>query len=504
MRASPADHADQPKPSGEPRPAARDAPGDQADEGADDGAAAREAAQIVHAALDRLSAGLSGPIAAAVSGGSDSAGMLLALARRAAKTGLPFRVVTVDHQLRAESAAEAVEVGRLAAALGAPHTVLRWSSGGGGEGGGAAAAREARYALMADWARAEGVSAIAVAHTRDDVAETLLLRLARGSGVDGLSEMAERAEILAEDGETVALLRPCLDVSRSALRALCRTEGVAWIEDPSNDDPRYDRTLARGARDALAPRGLDRSGLAATARRLRRARTALEEAPAALIARAASVCPRMGWARLDGLALASAPRELGLRALARLIEWTAGAPYPPRAEALEAVFDMIRDGGRGRTLHGVAVHPAPDGAWRLCREAASVAPPIRVFQEPAAAWDRRWRVEVARLDTRVLHGPLAEVAIGAIGEEGLAQLKARADRGARDAPDGAPIWTPDPLFAAAPRRARLATPGLWSGGRLVSAPLCGLHPERLSARLIATDPTAPRAFARPRAPEFGA
>lgn len=446
---------------------------------------ALEAVERITAALDRLLAGETlrkQPLAIAVSGGSDSAGLLLAAARWAPRRGQTLLAVTVDHRLRRESAAEAAAVSRLAESLGVPHMALRWADAPDPALGNlAAAARDARYRLIADWARAEGVAAVAVAHTRDDVAETLLIRLARGSGVDGLAEMAERGAIQAADGEPVPLLRPCLDVAREDLRALCHAAGVDWIEDPSNEDPRFDRTLARKALAALEPLGIARDGLAATARRLRRARGALEQATDQLIDRAARLCPSLCWAEIDGAALAGAPREIGLRALARLLEWVSGAPYPPRLEPLEAAFDAVAAGGPGRTLHGVALDPAEDGRWSLCRETAAMAEPIPIFQAEAAQWDRRWRFTVGRLETGMLGGPLSEVAVGPLGEPGLLALKYEAE--AAEATARTNAWRASPAFRAAPRRARLATPALWSAERLVSAPLAGFHPDRLSAEL---------------------
>ncbi|MEO1329509.1 MAG: tRNA lysidine(34) synthetase TilS [Pseudomonadota bacterium] len=430
-------------------------------------------------ALERLSADLwtpdGPPLAVAASGGSDSVGLLVLAARRAAETGRSLRAVTVDHRLRRESADEAAAVARLAERLGAPHAILRWEEGDRDRLGNLpAAARDARYRLMADWARAEGVAALAVAHTEDDVAETLLMRLARGSGVDGLAEMRSRASIGTSDGVEIPLLRPCLEVAREDLRALCRTEGVDWIEDPTNEDPRYDRTLARKALAALEPLGLDRAGLAATARRLRRARTALEQATEDAIARSADLCGALGWAALDPGALAETPREIALRALARLIEWVADAPYPPRLESLEAALDAVLAGAAGRTLHGAVLDPMEDGRWAICRELAAVEAPIPVFRADRRFWDRRWRYELGRIETAAFPGPASELAIGPLGEAGATALKTLAER------DG---FEPTAAYAAAPRRARLTAPALWCDGALVAAPAAGFAPDRLTARL---------------------
>ena len=151
----------------------------------------------------------------AVSGGPDSVALMWLAARwqRSLARGPLLTVVTVDHGLRREAAREAREVKRLATELGLTHRTLRWR-GAKPKTGLPAAAREARYCLLAQAARAAGASHVLTAHTRDDQAETLLMRLLRGSGLAGLSAMAQ---VSKRDG--IILARPLLDVSKSQLVA---------------------------------------------------------------------------------------------------------------------------------------------------------------------------------------------------------------------------------------------------------------------------------------------
>ena len=144
----------------------------------------------------------SGPLGVAVSGGGDSVALLLMLATVA--RGRPLAAVTVDHGLRPESGDEAAAVEALCAARGIPHATLRWN-GWDGAGNLQDRARQARRTLIGAWARANGIGAVALGHTLDDQAETFLMRLARGSGVDGLSGMAP-----ATRAEGVLWLRPLL------------------------------------------------------------------------------------------------------------------------------------------------------------------------------------------------------------------------------------------------------------------------------------------------------
>ena len=307
----------------------------------------------LEAALDRAAPG---PLGVAVSGGGDSTALLLLL--HAAARGRPLAAVTVDHRLRAESAREAAAVAALCAGRGIPHETLHWQ-GWDGAGNLQDRARQARRALIAGWAREQGIGAVALGHTLDDQAETFLMRLARGSGVDGLAAMAA---VTPDDG--LVWLRPLLGVRRAALRDWLEAAGVAWAEDPSNADDRFDRVRARAALPALAALGLGPERLAATARAMARAREALEAATAEL----AAACVEEGAAgdlTLDPGPLRAAPEELRLRLLAAALVWVAGAVYRPRLVRLEAALAMIEQAriGHGLTLHGCVLR-ARDRAHR--------------------------------------------------------------------------------------------------------------------------------------------
>ena len=307
-------------------------------------------------ALDRLCP--PGPVGVALSGGGDSTALLLLTA-----TYAPGRVeaATVDHRLRADSAGEAAAAGRLAARHGLAHEVLVWREGP-GRGNLQAAAREARGALLAGWAARRGLSAVLLGHTLDDQAETVLMRLARGAGADGLSAMAE-----ARRARATLWLRPLLGLARADLRAWLAARGESWVEDPSNADPRFERVRARRALAALAPLGITAEGLGATAARLAEQRRVLEAAKDALAARARR------WegeaAHLACAPLAEAERDTALRLLAETLTTLAPAPYPPRRAALERALAAILDGAPGHTLAGCLIRPR-GGEARITREGA--------------------------------------------------------------------------------------------------------------------------------------
>jgi tRNA(Ile)-lysidine synthase len=208
----------------------------------------------------------------AVSGGPDSVALLWLAARwrRASKRGPDLVAVTVDHGLRPEAAREARDVKRLAASLDLPHKTLRWT-GDKPKAGLPAAAREARYRLLAKAARAHKATHILTAHTQDDQAETLLMRMARGSGLAGLAAMARQT---GRDG--VVLARPVLDVPKARLVATLRKAKIGFAEDPTNADPQFTRPRWRALMPQLAAEGLDARNLARLAARLARANAAIE------------------------------------------------------------------------------------------------------------------------------------------------------------------------------------------------------------------------------------
>jgi len=305
------------------------------------------------------------PGVVAVSGGGDSLALMHLLAAWARKFGLPPpHVVTVDHALRPGSAADARKVLRWAKSAGLKATALRWK-GRRPTSDIEAAARDARYQLMGAWARAKGIAALYVGHTLDDQAETFLLRLMRGSGLDGLSAMRGVAPFPLAEFRDLRVVRPLLGIERADVRSHLEALGHDWLEDAMNAEERFARVRVRKAWPALEEAGLSKQRLAAAALHLARAREALESVTDAVIVRA---CRR--WkdgVQVDCDALVSAPREIGLRALAQLLMIVSGEPYRPRFERLERLFDRLdaKSIGGGVTLHGCRVFfvPKKDGAF---------------------------------------------------------------------------------------------------------------------------------------------
>jgi len=306
------------------------------------------------------------PCAVAVSGGGDSLALMHLLCDWAKRRGAaPPVVLTVDHGLQKNSAHYARDVLRWARKAGLKAHALRWK-GAKPKGDIEAQARDARYRLMAAWCRAHGIGALYVGHTRDDQAETFLLRLARGSGLDGLAAM--RAVSPCPADAAVSLVRPLMNFEREALRAHLTGRGQEWIDDPMNGDPRFARVRLREALAALNSAGLTAARIADAAAHLGRARQALDAVTEAVLLRA---CRPDGKAVLaEAAALAAAPREVGLRALARILMTVSGQPYRPRFERLERLFDAIAQGrlGGGCTLHGCKIAPAKGNMIKISPE----------------------------------------------------------------------------------------------------------------------------------------
>jgi tRNA(Ile)-lysidine synthase len=300
-----------------------------------------------------------GAIAVAVSGGGDSVALMHLLAGFAKARKLqPHVVLTVDHGLRKSSAADAKKVAAWAKALGLKAHVLTWR-GKKPRTGIEAAAREARYALMGAWLVKHGIASLHVAHTMDEQAETFLLRLARGSGLDGLAAMRAVAPWPVSGFESLIVRRPLLGIGRADLRAHLQAVGQPWLEDPMNDDYAFDRIKIRKAAGVLAEAGLSSARIAAAAAHLSRARAALETVTEAVLVRAVRTVDEA--VLLDPAAITAAPREVGLRALSAVLMAVSGQPYRPRFEGLERLFDRIGTGelGAGATLHGCHISPAP-------------------------------------------------------------------------------------------------------------------------------------------------
>ena len=323
------------------------------------------------------------------------------------------------------------------------HQTLRWQ-GWDGKGNLMDAARRARMRLIAGWALAQGIGHVALGHTRDDQAETFLMRLARGSGVDGLAAMAHRRAALG-----VVWERPLIDVRRDELRAFLIARRIRWVDDPTNEDATFDRIKARRALAVLEPLGITQDRIADTVFLMSMARKVLQGA----IGRLADAHARdvAGSVMVEKRALVMEPVETQLRFLAEAIRWVSSSEYRPRLDALMDVHAAVVL-QRKRTLSG-CILTSDSTHVRIVREPKAVA---SVVSPPDQLWDNRWRVD----------GP---------AEPGL-EVRALSAEGLRACKD----WRATGIS----RDALFVSPAIWRGDTLVAAPIAGL-PNGWTARIDA-------------------
>ena len=388
-------------------------------------------------------------VALAVSGGPDSLALLHLAATLRAALGVEFSVLTVDHGLRASSREEAVMVGRLARGLGLSHTILDWQKDALPAARLQARARTARYDLMAAYCHAHDIPALVAAHHLDDQAETFLMRLKRGSGLDGLAAIPACGAWAG-----IAVLRPLLDVPKARLIATLEQAGVDFVCDPSNDDPRFERARVRGSGDALSRLGLTPEALALSARRLRRAREALQAMAQSFLA-ANSETNEAGYALIDADALAAAPQEIALRALAHLIGAVGGGETPLQLAKLEALLAALQaHPGKAHTLGRCRIE-ARSGRLGIFREMRGKGLPVmQLLPGMRALWDNRFRID--------LQADAPEpILVRALGESGWRELKSRAA-----------------LASSLPRLAGRTLPACWRGEILLGLPMLGRYLDR--------------------------
>lgn len=402
----------------------------------------------------------------AVSGGADSMAMMHLAARWAAlHRGHTLVVASVDHGLRKGSRKEAEWVGEQARAMGLTHEVLVWK-GAKPSTGIQEAARTARYDLLAEFAWrhvGRGPVAVVTAHTEDDQAETFLMRLARGSGLDGLTGMSE--ERLLGPERACRLVRPLLTVSRARLEATLNAAGIVWIEDPSNASDRFERARLRKARAQLEELGLTNEMIALSARRLERARCALEAAARGLERDARLDLHDGAFASFDVQAFAAAPQEVRLRLIARLIAAFGGQATPARLSKLEALVQrMSGPAFAAATIGGTIVSRHGDEVRVFREPGRSGLPEIRLAPGETAIWDRRFRVAASA----AVEG---QVSVRGLGGSAFAALRRQLE-GAGALP---------------PARAAATLPSFWLGGELVAVPAFSIVSQGPQGRLCSAE-----------------
>ncbi len=417
---------------------------------------------------------LGAPIALAVSGGADSMALMhiaqraLALVppqqNRAEQADRPRLIVlTVDHGLRPGSAEDAEWVVSQANVAGLPCHVLRWTDKKPTQGI-QAAARAARYRLihaaLLEEAELNGgpVRTLLTAHHCEDQAETFLMRLARGSGLDGLSAMQDVALMPTSDGghgAQLAVARPLLHLPKSRLIATLKDAGLGWREDPSNTRDDFERVRVRKVLTSLSELGITSEALARSARRLSRARLAIERNTRETADQVVNWHDgRFGSVALD--TLNDLPEEIAIRILRRLIAAYSGEAPDPRLSEIEGLAERIRATSqrpwplRAATLGGCRLDWRPGGELRVWREAGRTdLPTLRIAPgTKSVVWDCRFEIStVPALDEAVEVRPL--------GAAGWKTLR---------------VELPNLGKLRLPPGAALTLPGCWRANTLLAVP----------------------------------
>lgn len=357
---------------------------------------ATDPATAIHAFLARIAGRHHGISAAgslrllvAISGGSDSTGLLLLLHRALSTFSdatISLHAATIDHALRPGSAEEARTVAHLCARLGINHVIRRWD----GEKpvtGLAASARAARYRLLAEIADETGCTAILTGHTADDQAETVAMRAARtrtdpasdgqppGPGLSGMAQ-----NVLYEN--RIWIYRPLLASRRQAIRDYLRTEGESWIDDPSNDNPAYERARIRAELAITLP------GISSHPQRIDRMKRSQQAAD--LIAHHTTM-PLPGLIHL-GAALFDAQTAALRHGLHALVATIGGQPHGPDSAALDRLLRLgHQPPGNRLTLGRCLAHRHRSGMF-LVREARDL-PQFTIHPGELAIWDGRWAIK---------------------------------------------------------------------------------------------------------------
>lgn len=344
-----------------------------------------------HERMNDIAIGGSRKIAVALSGGGDSMALACLLKQWCDSNEKKMVALIVDHGLRTASKHEAKQVGQWMTDLNVEHRILSW------EGDKPSSniqneARSARYRLLGNWCVENRIENLFVAHHQDDQAETFLIRLFRGSGVDGLSAMDKSTPLPINAEYNVVLHRPLLDVPKARLTTYLRSVNKSWIEDPSNRQKKFTRIKVRDLLSSSSIDGLNAERMAMTADRMSRVKSLLDELTAKVESQYLSFY-RLGYAVLDPVFCHEIHEELALRLLSNCLKKVSGRHYAPRLNKLENLLANLKQGDfTGQTLSGAVLFQNGDGKICICREKSAISDEINITEPKQYLWDNRFIV----------------------------------------------------------------------------------------------------------------
>lgn len=381
--------------------------------------------------------------AAAVSGGPDSMALAFHLKRWAEDNSAEMMAFIVDHKLRPESSAEADLVKKRLLEHGIKTEIICWEH----EkilSKIHVKAREARYRLLLQACKERGIENLFFAHHRDDQAETILMRFAKGSGIEGLAGMDR---ISFKDG--IRIMRPLLFVPKERLIATCEKFGIEYVTDPSNEKEMYARGRLRRVMPLLAQEGFDSERLIDLGERAREAKDAINHYARAFL-RVASRMDIAGSIHIDLEHLRSCPKAVGLKALSVCMQSLNKGDYYPERKAILPLYErLVSDNPmQAQTLHGCYVTKGSKNLI-ITREYASIVDVKHVKPGETVVWDGRWQV---KLSSSFGWESLCVRALGFAGREEIDRLY------------------PDLRRKVQRGRARAALPAVWQDNRLIAIP----------------------------------
>jgi tRNA(Ile)-lysidine synthase len=388
-------------------------------------------------------------LAVAVSGGADSMALALMAHQWSGSRGGGCVGLTVDHGLRLESSHEAIKVGNWLDKYGISQHVLKcnppthiYQT--------QKASREVRYKLLTEWCHQQGVLHLLLAHHMNDLAETLLMRLCKGSGVEGLAGMSSINEM-----RNVRLLRPFLKINKKRLRVSLKNWQQEWIEDSSNQDMRFTRSRFR---EVLESEGLDINRFSKTASKMAHVRVLLEIQVNRSLANIVSLHPA-GYGVINGEKLQQVPAQIGQRILSRILMCIGGGFYPPRGERIKTLWETIRN---KRTISGYTcagcfiTHRA--GKLIVIRELGAIKDKAYIKEKTSIfRWDRRFQIDKNKIIEQKKASPLV-----------IKRLDNKGWRG---------IVAEDPRLreVAIPSLVRPTLPAFWQEERVIAVPHLGVY-----------------------------
>lgn len=336
-------------------------------------------------------------IGVAVSGGGDSIALLLLIYKWAQETKKTILVATVNHDLKPTAEDEANQVSLFCSKLGILHSVLTWKNWD-KKGNVQASARKARYQLLTKWAVENNISCVALGHNRDDVVENFFIRLSRGAGVDGLSQMLPSFEL-----DNIIYLRPLIDVSREELRTFLKVTKNKWIEDPANDDQNFHRVRIRKSLSLLDQMDINTESVITASKNLRDASQALDIYTRVVAKECVSF--KDGDIIFNVPLLLNHPIEIQRRLLLKAILFLAKSEFGPRSSELSNLMTSFSK-YRPHTLKGFYFFPVEE-KMRMSREYKAIE---HYATKPNNVWDHRWYVKGPKLSKYCIR-PLGEKAL---------------------------------------------------------------------------------------------